>query len=92
MPTKPVPCSRPAILASEPVAAHVSRDIAAVNSRLQNLQLTASYLSGQPLLGEPLFFYILPSWSFFPSVLFSLSLFLPVFRIRDMLVRIRTSD
>ncbi len=62
MPTKPVPSSRPpAILASEHVAAHVSRDIAAVNSRLQNLQLTASYLSsGQPLLGEPVFCYRLP--------------------------------
>jgi hypothetical protein len=66
VPTKPVPCSRSAILASEHVAAHVTRDIAAVNSRLQNLQLTASYLSsGQPLLGEPLFFYHLPSGSFF---------------------------
>jgi hypothetical protein len=61
VPTKPVPSSRPAILANEHVAAHVTRDIAAVNSRLQNLQLTASYLSsGQPLLGEPLFFFLLP--------------------------------
>jgi len=71
LPTKPVPCSRTATLASEHVAAHVSRDIAAVNSRLQNLQLTASYLSsGQPLLGESVFFFYL-----FPFDLFSLHSF-----------------
>jgi hypothetical protein len=76
LPTKPVPCSRTATLASEHVAAHVSRDIAAVNSRLQNLQLTASYLSsGQPLLGETVFFYIHPSWSLFPAFFFPSFLF-----------------
>ena len=41
-----------ALLADEHMAGHVAKDIAAVNTRLENLKLTSSYLSGQNILGK----------------------------------------
>jgi hypothetical protein len=40
------------LIADDHVAGHVTKDIVAVNTRLENLYLTSSYLSGQNILGN----------------------------------------
>lgn len=52
---KPVPDSSK--MADSEAAVHVARDIAAINSRLESLRLTSSYLSGQNILGMPNSFF-----------------------------------